>query len=118
MKIKNFLFFMIHLFDLSFTFIPIWDIEKSSIDLIPKEGSSTIKTIYENTAYYLHAVLTKNIIKINSKIKDQNYIRMLDNENNIETNWKDIDQSYYISGVGHFICPKGRNYLHQYDNQT
>ena len=108
---------MINLFDLSFTFIPIWDIKKSSIDLTPQEGSSKIITIYENTADNLHAVLTKNITKINSEIKDQNYIKMLDKEINNKTNWKDIDQSYYIGGVGHFVCPKGRNYLHQYDNQ-
>ena len=117
MKIKNFLFFIIHLFDLSFTFIPIWNIEKSSIDLTPQEGSSTIKTIYENTDYRLHAVLTKNITKINSEIKDQNYIRMLDGEKNIETNWKDIDQSYFIENLGHFVCAKGKNYLNQYKNQ-
>ena len=118
MKIKNFLFFIIHLFDLSFTFIPIWNIEKSSIDLTPQEGSSTIKTIYENTDYNLHAVLTKSITKINSEIKDQNYIKMLDGESNIETNWKDIDQSYFIYGIGHFVCPKGKNYLHQYNYQN
>lgn len=116
MKITNFILFIFHLFDLSFAFTPIWDIKKSSIDLTPSEGSSQIKKIYEQSAYNLHALLTKNITKLNSEIKDQNYIRMIDNEINNETNWRDIDKSYFINGVGHFICPKGKNFLNQYDN--
>ena len=123
MKKKIFIFFIFHLFDLSFTFILNWNIKNSSIDLTPSEDSPTFKTIYENSFYDesaktgFHAVLNKSITKINSEIKDQNYFRMLDNEINNATNWTDIDKTYFIYGIGHFVCPKGKNFLNQYNNE-
>ena len=118
MKIKNFIFIIFHLFDLSFTLIPIWDIKYTSIVWTPSEGSSKVITIYEQSAYYLHAILTKNITKTNSQIKDQNYIKMLDSEINNKTDWTDIDQSYFVNKVGHFVCPTGKNFLNQYNKEN
>lgn len=32
--------------------------------------------------------------------------------------WEDIESSYFIYGVGHFVCPKGSFFLYQYNNHN
>ena len=41
---------------------------------------------------------------------------MLDNEIKNETEWEDIENAYYIYNSGHYVCPKGKYFLHHYDN--
>ena len=42
---------------------------------------------------------------------------MKDGETNQPTLWEDIHYSYYYSGIGYFICPKGNYLLNQYSNE-
>ena len=110
------LYIFLELINLSFNLIPLWNLKKSSIDLLLTSESNTFK-IYEKSQDKLHALLTKKIIKNNQGFTSQNYILMKDGETNQPTLWEDIHYSYYYSGIGYFICPKGNYLLNQYSNE-
>ena len=126
MKFISFFSFFLELINLSLLLVPNWDLKNSSIDLLPQEKQTNNITIYDykydksESIRNFHAVLAKNISRNNSNIINvQNYFIMtINNEQTInETNWEDIESSYYIDGTGHFVCPKGNNFIHQYNNK-
>ena len=88
------------------------EFKSSSIVLLTSDSKLFI--IYENNQTDFHALLTKEIKNNNQGFTSQNYILMKDREINQPTLWEDIHYSYYNSNVGHFICPKGKFFLNQY----
>ena len=110
MKILLFLFFFFELIKLSFSLIPIWNLETSTNNLdIPKE----IKIFEKNED--CPVLLTKNIEKENNEIKDKNYIITLNEVGyKAETLWEDIEKSFHMNNIGDFVCPKGSEFLYQY----
>ena len=119
MKNHIFLYIFIELINLSFNIIPLWNLKESSIDLLLKSDSNTFK-IYENIQNNnLHALLIKNINKNDKGFESQNNISMIDSENaSQQILWEDIYYSSFINGIGHFICPKGNDFLNQYDKKA
>ena len=72
---KIFFIFFLSVINISFLIIPLWDLEKSSINLL-ENGSSIDICIYNETKYGTNIVLEKNILKQETEIKDQNYINL------------------------------------------
>ena len=102
---------------LSSPLIPIWNLEKSSINLLPSNQDSNSIELYKNSIGDMSVNLYKELKRdtSNNKINEQNYIQVI-NENPVETNWEDIESFYHIKNKGHFVCPKGSEYLNQYSN--
>ena len=114
---KNMLLLLIFLFSLiNFTYplVPLWNLEKSSINLL-KEGNE--KIISNINMYNTKGLLTKKIIKDGNEIKEENYIKIND-EPEVKENFDGLDSVYYINNVGHFVCPTGTNYLLQHANNS
>lgn len=102
---------------LTFSVIPIWNLESSSIDLTPQDNSNNIVTIYQKIrGNNLNAHLTKNISK-GSQIEDKNYMLMISGETNNQVDWDGIESAYFISDTGHFVCPYGKHFIYHYNNK-
>lgn len=95
---------------LSISIIPIWNLKKSSVDYTSDLPHSFI--IYNQD----NGILTKTIEKNDNEFKEKNSIKLI-NERENPTDWEDIDKFFVVQYVGHFICPKGSNFLYQYNNQ-
>ena len=113
MKFFIFLYIFFGLIFLSISYIPIWDLKSSSIDLTPENSETEIK-IFETQYDDLHARLTK---RINSSLNDQNYMLMKDGEKENEVEWDGIESAYYHNKIGHFVCPTGKNFMYHYKNR-
>ena len=117
MNALNFFFIIFSSIKLSKSLIPIWDLKNSSFDLLETSNTNEI-IIYEKKEDNLHTVLSKSITRDkDGKISEKNYIMMLDNEIKNETKWEDIENAYFIANSGHYVCPKGKYFLHHYDNR-
>lgn len=115
MKTFNCLLIFFVLINIIFSIPPIWNFKKSSIDLL---STTKEKIIYSNSKNNnkIKVELKKQFTKDNSEIKYTNYIKV-NNGNDLETNWEDIESIYYINDLDkYFICPKGKNYLNEYIN--
>ena len=113
MKIIIFFLYFFLLINISYNLIPLWNLTNY---ILSSDYPKNI-TLFEGISDNIHVVLKKMIYKVNDgNIKDQNYIRILDNEEELETDWENIESFYFINDGGHFICPEGQNFLHQYDN--
>ena len=104
---------------LSFPLIPIWNLENSSINLLPSGTETKDITIY-NKSNGISAKLYKQLKRTSSNsIQEQNYISV-NNEGNIKTDWEDIESIYYLVAdevpKGYYVCPKGANFLNKYEN--
>ena len=101
----------LELFEISFLLIPIWDLKNSSIILVSPTQKEINITIYDQYYYNCNAKLTKSI----TIYGETNRIRVA-GENEVNTEWDDIESQYYFDYSGHFVCPKGKYFLNQYDN--
>ena len=112
---KIFFIFFLSIINISFLIIPLWDLEKSSINLL-ENGSSVDVCICDETKYGINIVLEKNILKQETEIKDQNYINLKNdtiNKDKIIVNWEQIGTFYNIDKEGLYICPYGKNFLNK-----
>ena len=120
--------FYIELFsiiNISFLIIPLWNLKKSSIDLLSEESSANF-TIYNMKKNASQVILIKNIFRNENNITEQNYIKIVDIDNNTineqVTDWEDIERFYNISLINNekelIICPKGKNFINRYFNNT
>ena len=112
MKKLIFSFIFLKLINLSISLIPIWDIKKSSIELI-KLSSITLHTKDSWPKIFLIKKFEEN----ETSLFDQNYISVEDEESQ-KTNWEDIESSYYLEEWGYLICPKGKNYLNVFNKKA
>ena len=116
-------FFIIFLISKNFSFplIPIWNLEKSSINLLPSKNTETKSIEIFNKKNYdnkMSVNLYKTFTKTDSnKITEQNYIQVI-NQTPVETNWEDIESFYFIENKGYYVCPKGSEYLNKYDKNN
>jgi len=112
---NNYITFIILLFllKLSYSSPPLWEFEKSSINLLSNlnlyEG-----IIYEDNMYNMTLKLVKQISKEGENITQKN-ILYIDNELVSEVDWEEIDSFYNINGIK-YICPRGPNYMYTYNN--
>lgn len=97
----------------SILILPLWNLEKAGINLLPEENQLFEKIIFEGTYNSKNLKLTKKISKIQNNIKEENIIKIDNLEENI-TQWEDIESFYFINEK-YFICPKGKNYINIYD---
>lgn len=112
MKGILFLVILLELLSFTFSFIPIWNIEKS----FNKLTQNTPITIYENSNEP-SVKLYKIIETEGSGVTDKNYINF-ENLSEQTTTWEDIETVFYDGEKNYYICPKGRNYLNKYvDNR-
>lgn len=68
--------FYIELFsiiNISFLIIPLWNLEKSSIDILSEKSSANL-TIYNKKKNASQVILIKNIFRNENNITEQNYI--------------------------------------------
>lgn len=107
---KPFIYWLIiiELINLSISLVPIWNIEKSSI-VLTKEDEITIFSKEENPKI----TLKKKFLNKSDGVKDQNYIKVNDNEE-IETNWEDIGRIDNITKWGTIVCPQGKYFMQYY----
>ena len=114
---KTFLFVFFSLINISFFLIPLWDLEKSSKNLLFEKSSINI-TIFNETKNSVNIVLIKNFIKEDMNITDQNYIYVIMNNEKKElyTNWENIERFYISNNKELFICPEGKNFINKYIN--
>ena len=116
---KTFLFVFFSLINISFFLIPLWDLEKSSKNLLFEKSSINI-TIFNETKNSVNIVLIKNFIKEDMNITDQNYIYIIINNEKKElyTNWENIERFYISNNEELFICPEGKNFINKYINSN
>ena len=105
----------ISLFCNIFSPIPVWDLSKSSIDLLLDSSSSEIPT-YQSSAYDITVTLIKKIIKTGDDITTENLLTV-----NGETEVVDFEKidSHYANRLGCdiLICPKGKFHPYDFNNK-
>ena len=111
MKTFIFPFIFIELLNLSFSLVPIWNIESSSILL---DGTEEI-TIHSKDNYP-PITLKKKFSNVNGNIEDQNYISVC-NKPEQKTDWENIGVSNQLNEWGNVLCPYGRNFLQTFDEE-
>ena len=116
MKIFRFLYILLGLIKLSFSLIPLWNLKNTSINLLLSSNQSKEIIIYSYESNNLNVILTKEIERNNSEIKDTNYITINDKKK-LKTDFEDIDSSFFIENAGIFICPKGKHFLNAYNDE-
>ena len=112
MKNILYLIFYFELLISTFSIIPLWNFESSTIDLLSESNiyNYTLLTTYANCLF----TFKKSIIKEGNSITERNYI-VIDNNIEIPTEWEDIDTVFSIDDFI-IICPKGSNHMNKYEN--
>ena len=110
--LTQFIFYLI--IKISNSITPNWNFSNSAQDLF-SEGTSTSYTITEKNWRNSKIKLIKKLEKIDNTITEKNYFQ-INNENELETNWENIESFYYIENR-YFICPTGTNYLTEYKDE-
>ena len=93
-----------------FSQVPAWNLSNSAINIL-ENSTSFNYTIFSNTNPKLN--LIKEIRKINDDIIQQNYIEF--KEKILNTTWEGIHQVYIIDNII-YVCPTGKSYLSEYEN--
>ena len=101
------------LFSLTYSTPPLWELEKTSINLLSNSNSYE-GIIYENSMYNITLKLVKQISKEGENITQKD-ILYIDNELVSEVLWEEIDSFYNIKGIK-YVCPRGPNYMYTYNN--
>ena len=111
MKTFIFTFIFCYLIYLTFSLVPIWDIRKSSIIL---DDSSSITLHTKESGPKIKLVKRFSKIDDGDDIIDKNFIKINDG-NELEVEWEDIESSYDINDWGIIICPQGSFFLNKYN---
>ena len=126
MKNKKLSFLILFIFIIkSFSIIPEWNFDQSSIDLL---GSNTQREIpMEFTKDNLNIILTKKFSKINDEIVYTKHLLMKESNTIVydgEVDFDDIESIYCINccdncgNTDRIICPKGKHHpTYFYNNQ-
>lgn len=105
--------FLFELLLFTYAQIPIWNFEKSSIDLLSENPNFYKYTIFSSDTDKIY--LTKELNKTTENIDQQNYITL--NDKSFTTRWENILDYYNLENKLYF-CPSGNNYLSYYsDNE-
>ena len=103
------------LFSLSYSTPPLWELEKTSINLLSNSNSYE-GIIFERSMYNMSLKLVKKINKEGSNIIQKN-ILYIDNKFISEVDWEEIDSFYNINGIK-YICPRGHNFMYKYNDSN
>jgi len=106
---------LLFLFSLSYSSPPLWELEKTSINLLSNSNSYE-GIIFERSMYNMSLKLVKKISKEGSNIIQKN-ILYIDNELVSEVDWEEIDSFYNINGIK-YICPRGHKFMYKYNNSN
>ena len=113
-------FIIIHLLLPIYSVVPIWDLKKSSIDLL-KNGNSYNYRITYRFMYQITALLVKSINKTNEgKIKHEN-ILYINGQFKAIVQFENIDSFFgaYREGVVlNFLCPMGKYHVINLDDMN
>ena len=129
MKHSNIIFLIIIIFGIISiaSILPYWNLSYSSINLLENKTNDNnyeyLNIIFNQTKDNVDVTLYK-IISINYGIISQSNNIMFIFREGIKTNefiflkknWEDISNIYFIE-ENIFICPKGKNFLHYYNDQ-
>lgn len=94
--------------------IPLWNFENSAFDLLSESNTYTYE-IYSKIVSGSTIKLNKIITKNEDSISEQNIIYV--DSFYMETSWEDIESVYEISHKLYF-CPKGKNHLNIFNNDS
>ena len=94
-----------------FSQVPVWNLSNSALNLLLENSTFFKYTIYNNSDIGFY--LIKEINKISDEISQNNYVEFKDNRFN--TIWEGIHHVYQIEGTT-YVCPTGKNYLSEIDN--
>ena len=107
----SFIFLILYSIKISLTFVPNWNLEGSSIDLL-KSGTYE-KIIFEGKMNNINIQFKKVFIKEENTVLQNNYL-IIEGGSAKKVNWDNIENIYKING-NYYICPKGREYLYKYN---
>ena len=117
------LYILTNLIFFTFSIVPLWDFKKSSIDLLSKENE--IEYTMEDTElhYKLRYIFRKIIKKENNSVKVTNNFTCQftdDTKNNLVVNqivdFDEIESAYTDKNGKYYICPKGSNHVHYFQD--
>ena len=98
-------------------FLPFWNLDQSSINLLEKERKFT-KIIYSENKYDDIQSNLQLIKTINNEYQFKEESRLIYKWSEgtvfLQTNFEGIDSFYVLNGIP-YICPKGKNYLNYID---
>jgi len=102
------LIFYITIFDLQyliFSIVPLWNFEKTAINLTLPYSDTFTKKLYDK-----QLTLNKTIIRSKDSISLKNIITIINNQNQLIITNKDWDniESFYEYDNNYYICPKGK----------
>ena len=111
------IFLFIQFIKISFSIVPLWNFEKSSINLLSNGDyyEDFNGPIYgSNTGYYS---LKIKVSKYENGIIAKEKFLTLDNNNNVITglDYDEIESVYKNSKNNYFVCPKGNFHVHFYN---
>ena len=123
MKVTLVLYILLNLIFFCFSIVPIWDLKKSSIDLL--SDSNKIEYTMEDTElhYKLRYIFRKIIKKENNSVKVINHFTCQftdDQNNNLVVNqivdFDEIESAYTDKKGKYYICPKGSHHVHYFQD--
>ena len=119
MKINIFSIIFYECLYLSFSFVPMWNFEKSAIKIFDDPYYKSYIYYPCNKVINGKRIRMKNIIKIESNKIIYNNVLYVDEENLYTENFTDVESVYYIvenEKRFYYVCPKGKFHLHRYVN--
>ena len=115
--------FILELIKIIYSIVPLWDFEKSTVNLLNNSQNSDTYTVCDKTINSLQFKLIR-IIKKEGNTINQNRNLYLDNGKYTIYNvpWEDVGNIYKVkdnyNNYKYYICPKGKFHLHVYDGQN
>jgi len=107
-------FIFTHIIFISFSIVPLWNFEKSAINLFSDKNEHEYDInddiIHDNFRY----ILRKKIEKVNDKIAITNRLVFQYNNDNIdqEVSFDEIESAYTDKNGRYIICPKGKHHAY------
>jgi len=120
---KNIIFyiFFFELIKLTFSIVPVWNLNKAGIDLFAKSGNNeinfkTIETaVHDDFRFYFNIKLTKvgNNVKIQKSLGLEGGTYVIE-----DAPWEDIESAYTNKNDKFYFCPKGKYHAYVYYKYT
>ena len=115
MNLFIFFILIIKFLKLTFSIVPLWNFNNSTIDLLSESNSYnyTICTKSYGSNNPMTVTLKKQISKNSDGTITEKNILSINGGYNKEIDWEDIESIYTFDGTL-YICPKGKNHLNKY----
>jgi len=123
MKETLVLYILVNLIFFSFSIVPIWDLKKTSIDLLSNSNKIEYTMVDTTLHYKLRYIFRKIIKKENNSVKVINIFTCQfnnDPNNNLVVNqivdFDEIESAYTDKNGKYYICPKGSHHVHYFQD--